>query len=109
MNNSSSEGGAGMGGPGVPYSPPYVLVPASALQFCASSAPVRIVSECAMFCSVETRRVVSDEDVALPVAITNVLVAMTSSTFISGCCMRRLSLVRMISADLGSTKPGQAK
>jgi hypothetical protein len=42
MNNSSGEGGsAGMGRPGVPYSPPYVLVPASALQFCASPFLVR--------------------------------------------------------------------
>jgi hypothetical protein len=33
MQNSSND----MGAPGVPYSPPYVLVPASALQFRALS------------------------------------------------------------------------
>lgn len=51
-----------MGRPGVPYSPPYVLVPASALQFCASSfLPVP-----AVVLSVH-RRVVSDEYVRLAV------------------------------------------
>lgn len=91
-----------MGGPGVPYSPPYVLVPASALQFCALPSPVRDYAPVRdLLLSLDCKGCIRWRRSTCCQLRQAVRCILKLHSF-CGCCLRRSSLVSVICTDLYS-------